>query len=316
MYSSRHVESSFDSASHTRVLDSRRPDHGLIEAIVRFARSSPYKMTHRFLKGTRTWEKWFYDHSPSVKFDHCYQTKCLLRALHRLHVDTVEMRKINWFECYYNTRAVAKEIANRARGVYPEFGTVPSKRRTARKPVNTALSRRSIDRAARYQARRESGWVPPKLQLVRSNAVRKPRSEGPGYVPPHKRQLVEGQTCTKCRSPLRRVYVSAKAHPFQDFGFGVTTTGPENRHLFPTDSYYHIWIASASGLWTYEDVKRHFDKRIVTSDTITWRGEENVFTEHRARHAQHRWETCHPLRCMCTAGLKRANAKKLKLSLG
>jgi hypothetical protein len=316
MNCSRHDLRNENSASLSRA------NHGLIEAVIRFAGASPYKMTHRFLAGTRTWESWYYRKFPGVKADHCFQVKCALRALHRLHVDGIEVPKTNWHQVYYQTRLVCKMIANAARGVYPEFGTMPSKKRVCRKSPKTGLSPRSVARAEAYQARREAGWVPPKYTLKRRGAVRKPSSEGPAYVPPNKRKLVPGQTCPKCRVKVFRDYAPQKT---KIRGYGPTgddyTLHPKLSKL-DRNSYYHCWMAVESGLWTGDDIRNYFAKSAVQDSTtnplIHHTDVGSVYglaTAHRVRRAQHRYDECHPPRCGCTASIKRSAAKGLKLSL-
>jgi len=313
------MDSSHHDTSVSASVSQFKSDYGFVKTVISLGTSSPYKMTHRFLRGTRTWESWFYSKGPREKFDHDFQCKQILRLLHRLHVDKVEFRPLKWSDVYYNTRAVAIELVKRCEGIY----TMPKRvfHPLKRKPVNKGLSRRSRLRAERYAARREAGFVPPG-RLQRRGAVRQQRSEGPRYVAPAARPRVVGQTCRECRRPFTRVYTSAVAHPFQNIGGEVVSIGYENRQLLDPDSYYHIWMAAESGLWTGEQLASYFHKvrelpdpqnRIVDGPRFV---ERSVLTSHRIKRSQHRWEVCHPIRCWCTSGVKRHRAKGLKLSLG
>jgi len=136
--------------------------------------------------------------------------------------------------------------------------------------------------------------------LSRSNAVRKPASEGKPYKPPALRGKVVGGVCPTCKATYRRGYRPEKT---KIRGYGQSgedyTLHPKLSKL-DANSYYHCWMAVESGLWTAGAVRDYFP---------------TLATVHRCNVAQERYDGAHPVECNCRPRVERAAAKGLKLTL-
>jgi hypothetical protein len=197
------------------------PLGGMIEVVVHLGKSSPYKMTHRFLKGTATWESWFYKRVPNVKWNHDFQVKSLLRLLHWMHCVGIQFKPFLWYDCYYRTREVAEYALRKCNITY----RAPQAKPAPRNPPRAMPRMRDLRREAEYTPRpkapqREAS--PPPDRRVRSH-----------------KELV-GSVCPKCKSP--RVLTSIPKFMYHADASYIPDS--LRNKLFP---YYWCWLDAQSG---------------------------------------------------------------------
>jgi len=105
--------------------------------------------------------------------------------------------------------------------------------------------------------------------LRRSNAIRHDPVDVPRYVPRAERRVEPkvGDLCPKCQSPMGPVLAQSRTDRYEMRG----------------DPYWDCYGMSQTGLYPPEFLEGMFGE---------------IFTEHRRKLAQRRFDECHPVRCM------------------
>jgi len=235
---------------------------GQVKAVICLAAASPYKMTHRFLKGTRTWESWFYRKSPNVKFDHDLQAKSVIRLAHWLHVEGVEFKPISWFDAYYDTRTCCRYLLKLA-GYYCKPSLPKGK---AVVPKRTTPRIRDTARALAHVPRPK----PP------SRGLRKLKEPPQVYSP---KDYETTPDCKKCGPTFRLEDESKFRLPIEE------SVRLARIHAQPT-MYYKIHCAATSGFYTGPELKELFPSA----------------SPHEMDMSDAFWFACHPPFCDCYFG--------------
>lgn len=212
--------------------------------------------TSGWLKSHNVWPSWFFARKGK---DNDHVKRSLIQLIWNLHYSFGINVVFTWssVNAFHH---LAHYVLRRYRV------TITRKPQTPRVEVNHSV-RRVL--AFKEKVAKSSGG------LRRRSAVRVSAGDRRPYVPPSKREYVEGKPCPWCGKTVQRVFSRAlSAAPIKKPSVPRDDTNPQW-------IYYRKWLAIESGL-NHPDVA----KRIFPD-----------LTDHQYRRCLAVWEVCHPLRC-------------------